>query len=414
MDEKWKDTSNKDESVPTAGFESLSLGQKLLSKCVKRTGISVSVRGIAINTTSQIKTAGSAWKSEGRYDYNRDGRNSSFDVSFPDLLGSSNNVNKTPSQWNSDAISGSETATISNSETGSRNGFKNYGYSRASSRDNSSSRSFRNFPPNGKSTSGLDNDILGDQFLMPGMKGTYPLGFTNFIGKGVESSPPPPPETPFNPSKVSLMKPNRLKSRSNLTSPASAAPVDPQLPPKEISSQKVVPEARDELHASPSAKVGEPNRNSQVNIPTKSEEPLNSPVKSAPSNSQNNEVKDISKSRNKKDTKFVNRQKHDPGRGNKENARNPKTEQAKDDTWRSSTKETNDSIPKGPVEPKQILRPHDNLIHNFNKITQQSESKSMNNAAHDQKADKARGSFKNNWWRHAKKSNNTGGGGGNN
>ncbi|ORM39654.1 Pre-mRNA-splicing factor CEF1 [Babesia sp. Xinjiang] len=51
----------------------------------------------------------------------------------------------------------------------------------------------------------LDGDT-GEKFLIPGMKGTYPLGYKNFIGKGTSKNPPPPPDTPPTSSKNSNSK----------------------------------------------------------------------------------------------------------------------------------------------------------------------------------------------------------------
>ncbi|EAN34296.1 hypothetical protein TpMuguga_01g01058 [Theileria parva strain Muguga] len=202
MDKNWNNETNSEENLSNMGLESLSLGQRLLSKCLKKTGISVSVRGIAVNTTSQIKTAGSAWKSEAKYDSNVETKTGTLDdVSFPDLLGSSNrdvSVNNRISEASSvtndqDRLSKEPRSTrykfkhrISSVKSVASPGFH-------SSRDSSysNSLSFRN-------SSNEDSDnILGTDFLMPGMKGNYPLGFTNFIGRGVESPPPPPPSVPY-------------------------------------------------------------------------------------------------------------------------------------------------------------------------------------------------------------------------
>ncbi|BAM39546.1 conserved hypothetical protein [Theileria orientalis strain Shintoku] len=211
MDKNWNNGSNSDENLPTLGFESLSLGQKLLSKCLKKTGISVSVRGIAVNTTSQIKVAGSAWKSEAKYDATSETKTGTLDdVSFPDLLGSSNrevSVNNQTSERSSVTNDNERSA----SKEPRRNRYKvkhrlpivqavnNTPYH--PSRDGSysgSSFSFKNSPFD------EEEDIVGNDFLMPGMKGNYPLGFTNFIGKGVRSPPPPPPPLPYPTNSLSI------------------------------------------------------------------------------------------------------------------------------------------------------------------------------------------------------------------
>uniref|UniRef100_A0A3B0N2G1 Ms1orf2 protein, putative n=1 Tax=Theileria annulata TaxID=5874 RepID=A0A3B0N2G1_THEAN len=202
MDKNWNNETNSEENLSNMSLESLSLGQRLLSKCLKKTGISVSVRGIAVNTTSQIKTAGSAWKSEVKYESNVESKTGTLDdVSFPDLLGSSNrdvSVNNRISETSSvtndqDRLSKEPRSTrykfkhrISSVKSVASPGFH-------SSRDSSysNSLSFRN------SNSDDTDNILGTDFLMPGMKGNYPLGFTNFIGRGVESPPPPPPSVPY-------------------------------------------------------------------------------------------------------------------------------------------------------------------------------------------------------------------------
>ncbi|UKK00795.2 hypothetical protein MACK_000869 [Theileria orientalis] len=211
MDKNWNHDSNSDENIPNLGFESLSLGQKLLSKCLKKTGISVSVRGIAVNTTSQIKVAGSAWKSEAKYDSTSQTKTGTLDdVSFPDLLGSSNrdvSANNQPSERSS--VTNDNDRPASKEPRRSRYKVKHrlpivqavnntpYHPSRDASYSGSSF-SFKNTPFD------EEEDIVGNDFLMPGMKGNYPLGFTNFIGKGVRSPPPPPPPLPYPTNSLSI------------------------------------------------------------------------------------------------------------------------------------------------------------------------------------------------------------------
>ncbi|GIX65390.1 Myb family DNA-binding domain-containing protein [Babesia caballi] len=142
----------------------LSLGERLRAKSTKKSGISVSVHGIAVSITNPVKTSGSAWKSDSRLTVAASpARTRPVDeVSFPGLkpgAEDSKNLKDPFKEEGEEAPKQPEVIWRGDQK-------------------------------------GLARELLGDKFLMPGMKGTYPLGYRNFIGRGTDAVPPPPPSTP--------------------------------------------------------------------------------------------------------------------------------------------------------------------------------------------------------------------------
>ncbi|KAK2197620.1 hypothetical protein BdWA1_000622 [Babesia duncani] len=163
-------------------YEYFSLGHTLLSKSVKKTGelkfplkspgISVRVHGIAYSTTSPARSVRSAWNSEWRNDVQNDQEHAVDDASFPDLSKSFNT-----------------------SET-SRKHAKPKEIQPVPDQLHSAPP-----PPPPNPTNKLNKlsrglDAVSSNFIMPGMLGTLPVGFVNFIGRG---NAIPPPNSPTGP-----------------------------------------------------------------------------------------------------------------------------------------------------------------------------------------------------------------------
>ncbi|GFE55606.1 hypothetical protein BaOVIS_030100 [Babesia ovis] len=165
----------------------LSLGERLLAKSSKKTGISVSVHGIAISITNQSRAAGSAWKSDVRGAVTKSAEKAVDEASFPGLQAGTSDTKLLKDPFRS---KNEETLTQTKDRW-------------------KTSRSL------------LDSDMMGENFLMPGMKGTYPLGYRNFIGRGTSENPPPPPSTPPPAPKVP-------KASTSTTATASPSPSGPK------------------------------------------------------------------------------------------------------------------------------------------------------------------------------------------
>ncbi|KAK1443253.1 hypothetical protein BgAZ_201290 [Babesia gibsoni] len=171
------DAKATEQSTPTTFF---SLGQRLLARSVKKTGISVSVHGIAVNINSQSVTAGSAWKSDNRINSTNVISRAIDDESFPDLRKSGS----------------MEPKKLKDNFKTEENSFE-----KASNDKQQGS---------GKTSS---YEFTGEKYLMPGLKGSFALGYRNFIGRGTQSDPPPPPPPPLQtPNGKSIGRNNERRS----------------------------------------------------------------------------------------------------------------------------------------------------------------------------------------------------------
>eukprot|EP00371_Babesia_bovis_P000820 XP_001609467.1 hypothetical protein [Babesia bovis T2Bo] len=76
----------------------------------------------------------------------------------------------------------------------------------------------------------LDTELMGENFLIPGMKGTYPMGYRNFIGRGVSETPPPPPTTPPPVQGAPKAQTTTSKWRKDLRKTSSMQSASTQMP----------------------------------------------------------------------------------------------------------------------------------------------------------------------------------------